>query len=239
MDGVLRLALCPASRDLENTMPRTLSLIATCALALCVCVCSPARGQDSPSLGDLARQAQKDREKEKASKPAAKVLTNDDLPSGPGGASGGLSGNLGQFVHPPADGKTAAAASPEERLAAMDAVLDKLESLDRTTLVRNALNGKVVDFPGRARWEERLLAAKQDYLVRGRDLVQKAREIVSSADGLKGKPDPNDPRVKELSAQLQALIGEAVRTDSALQAVVMEGRDLAAQADTSQEAPKK
>ena len=117
----------------------------------------------------------------------------------------------------------------------MDAVLDKVESLDRATLIRNALNGKDVYFPGRAKWEERLLAAKLDYLVHGRDLVQKARQIVSSANGIEGKPDPNDPRVKELGAQLQALIGEAVRTDSALQAGVMEGRDLAAQAGTPQE----
>ena len=212
-------------------MPRIVSLMAACAMALCLC--SPARSQDSPSLGDLARQAQRD--KEKSSKPAAKVLTNDDLPSAPGGASGGLSGNLGQFAHPPTDGKSSAAPTPEQRLAAMDAVLDKVESLDRATLIRNALNGKDVYFPGRAKWEERLLAAKLDYLVHGRDLVQKARQIVSSANGIEGKPDPNDPRVKELGAQLQALIGEAVRTDSALQAVVMEGRDLAAQAGTPQE----
>lgn len=211
-------------------MPRTFRLIAACAMALCLC--SPAKSQDSPSLGDLARQAQKD--KEKANKPAAKVLTNDDLPSSPGGASDGLSGNLGQFAHPPTDGKTSAP-TPEQRLAAMSAVLDKLESLDRATLIRNALNGKDIDFPGRGKWEERLLAAKEDYLVHGRDLVQKARQIISSSNGLEAKPDPNDPRVKELSAQLQALIGEAVRTDSALRAVVMEGRDLAAQASAPQE----
>src|SRR5579862_5450665 len=192
-------------------MPRNLTFVAICALALCACV--SVRAQDSssssPSLGELARQAQKDKEKEKANKPAAKVLTNDDLPSSPGGTSAGLSGNLGQFVHPPTDGKPTAP-TPEQRLAAMGAVLDKLESLDRATLIRNALNGKDIDFPGRAKWEERLLAAKQDYLVHGRDLVEKARQIVSSANGLTGKPDPNDPRVKELSAQLQALIAEAV-----------------------------
>ena len=59
-------------------MPRTLHLLASFALAAALGL--PAQGQDSPSLGDLARQAQKD----KANAPAAKkVFTNEDLPSGP------------------------------------------------------------------------------------------------------------------------------------------------------------
>jgi hypothetical protein len=54
---------------------------------------------------------------------------------------------------------------------------------------------------------------------------------VASADSLKGAgvQDPNDPRVKEMGVKLQVLIREAVRSDSAFQAVMMEGRDLAAQ----------
>ena len=48
----------------------------------------------SPSLGDLARQAQKDKDKTK--KPTAKVLTNDDLPSGSGGASSTLGADAGR-----------------------------------------------------------------------------------------------------------------------------------------------
>jgi hypothetical protein len=210
-------------------MPRSLNVMAACALALVLCPLS--RGQDSPSLGDLARQAQKDKEKDKAAKPAAKVLTNDDIHSGQGGVSDALGGGFGQVGQLP-DPKTAAAASPEQKLAMMEAVLDRLESLDRATLIRNALNGKDVDFPGRAKWEERLLAAKELYLVHARELVQNARQIVTSADSLKGNQDPNDPRVKELGAKLQALARDAVRTDSALQAVVIEGRDLAAQAGT-------
>ena len=38
--------------------------------------CAPGHAQDTPSLGDLARQAQK----EKAKDPPKKVFTNDDLP---------------------------------------------------------------------------------------------------------------------------------------------------------------
>ena len=55
-------------------MTRILTLIAACALALATF--APARAQDatppsSPSLGDIARQAQKDRDRDKANKTAA------------------------------------------------------------------------------------------------------------------------------------------------------------------------
>jgi len=208
-------------------MPRRLSLIAACALALVTC--ASARAQDSPSsspsLGDIARQAQKD----KANKPPAKVLTNDDMSSGSGGSSALLDGSAGQSEQMASGNKSGAAPSPTEKLAKMEALLDQVESLDRATLVRTALEGKDSDFPGRAKWEERLLAAKQAYVTQARDEVQKAREIVASADSLKGVQDPNDPRVKDVKAKLQSLVREAVQTESAFQAVMIEGRDLAAQ----------
>ena len=210
-------------------MSRHLTLIAACALALVAC--ASMRAQDSssssPSLGDLARQAQKD--KDKTNKPTAKVLTNDDLPSGSGGASATLGGGLGQTAQLSSGSKPGADLSPAEKIAMLETVLDRVETLDRATLVHNALNGKDVDFPGRAKWEERLFAAKETYVTQGRELVQKARQIVASAESLKGNQDPNDPRVKELSVKLQSLIRDAVRMDSAFQAVMIEGRDLAAQ----------
>ena len=215
-------------------MSRRLTLIAACALALAAC--ASMRAQDSssssPSLGDLARQAQKDKDKDKANKATAKVLTNDDLPSGSGGASTVLGGGFGQTAQQTSGGKAGADPSPAEKLAMLESVLDRVEALDRATLVRNALNGKDVDFPGRAKWEERLLAAKQTSVAQARDVIQKARQIVDSAESLKGNQDPNDPRVKEMSARLQTLIRDAVRTDSAFQAVMIEGRDLAAQGAT-------
>lgn len=216
-------------------MTRNLNLIAACALALVIFV--SARAQDSqsapssPSLGDLARQAQKDKEKDKANRAAAKVFTNENLSSNPGGVSDGLGGGFGQMAQMPAGSKSGEALTPAEKLAKTEILLNYLESLDRTTLVHNALSGRDVDFPGRAKWEERLFAAKQVYVEQGRDMIQKAREIVASADSLKGAAaqDPNDPRVKEMGVKLQVLIREAVRSDSAFQAVMMEGRDLAAQ----------
>jgi hypothetical protein len=212
-------------------MARNFILIASCALALAIC--ASARAQDSqpasPSLGDLARQAQKDKDKDKASKPSAKVLTNDDLPSGSTGGATALGGGFGQFALQPAGSKPGADPTPAEKLNTLEAFLSQVDSMDRATLVRSVLNGKDTDFPGRAKWEDRLVAAKEAYVKQSRELIQTARQILAGADGLKGAQDPNDPRVKEMSAKLQNLVRDAVRTDSSLQAVIIEGRDLAAQ----------
>src|ERR1700676_4151503 len=123
-------------------MPRSLSLTAACALALAVC--APGRGQDSPSLGDVARKAQKD----KANKPQAKVITNDDMPSGSGGISSALGGGPGRVVQPGSTGKPDEVQSPAEGLEKLQAVVDQLDSLDRATLASNALGGNDSNFPG-------------------------------------------------------------------------------------------
>ena len=204
-------------------MPRSLSLIATCALALIFC--SPGRGQDSPSLGDLARKAQKD----KANKPPAKVITNDDMPSGSGGNSSALGGGLGRVVQPGSASKTNEFQSPAENLEKLQSVVDQLDSLDRAALVSNALGGNLSDFPGRARWEEKLVAAKQTFVSQIRAQLQKARQLVAEAEGMKGVQDPNDPRVKRMSLKVQQLAEESVQYSAAFQAVIMEGKDLAAQ----------
>src|SRR5579872_2750512 len=116
-------------------MARNSILFAACALALVTF--APARAQDSssssPSLGDLARQAQKDKDKEKGSKPAAKVLTNDDLPASSSGAFAPLAGGFGSAAELPPGGKPGAEASPTEKLAMMEIVLNRLESIDRAT----------------------------------------------------------------------------------------------------------
>jgi hypothetical protein len=232
MKGVSADVRRPGLRSEEDKMPRRLSVIAACALALVIFASAHAQGSPSsaPSLGDLARQAQKDKDNDNASKPAAKVLTNDDLATSSGGASGGLDGALGQVAQPAAGSNSGAAPSPAEKLAKMEALLDQVATVDRASLVRTALEGKDTDFPGRAKWEERLLAARQSYVAQARGEVQRARQIVATADTLKGVQDPNDPRVKDLKASLQGLVRDAVQTESAFQAVMIEGRDLAAQA---------
>jgi hypothetical protein len=202
-------------------MHRNMSLVAVSALALMFSL--PAHAQDaSPSLGDLARQAQKD--KEKANKPVAKVFTNEDMPSSGVGASAVLGSGSGAA----ASGPVGANLSPAEQLAQLDAIVNKVESVDKATLIRNVLKDKSdVNFPGRAAWEQRLFAARDTYVMQARSVLEKARQIVASADSLKGTQDPNDPRVKEVSAKLQTLVRDAVQTDAGLRAVIIEGHDLA------------
>jgi hypothetical protein len=203
-------------------MPRRLILIAASALALVVC--SSGQGQDSPSLGDVARQAQKD----KANKPPAKVITNDDMPSSSGGIAPALGGGTGRVMQPGAAGDPGAIQSPEEGLQRLQAAVDHLDSLDRATLAKDVLEGNTSDFPGRAKWEEKLFAAKQTFVSKTRIVLQKARQLTSTAEGIKDAEDSNDARVKNLGAKLQQLVEETQGNSASFQAVVMEGKELAA-----------
>ena len=204
-------------------MPRSLNLIAACALALAFC--STGRGQDSPPLGDIARQAQKD----KANKPPAKVITNDDIPSSPAGISVALGAGPERAAQPEDAGKPDAVQSPTEGLARLQSVLDQLDSLDRATLASNVLEGNTSNFPGRAKWEEKLFAAKQTFVSENRAVLQKMRELEVSAQGMNDVQDPNDPRAKNMSAKLQQLVHESQQNGEAFHAVMTEGKDLAAQ----------
>jgi len=203
-------------------MTRTGSLIAVCALALSFC--PSGRGQDSPSLGDVARKAQKD----KANKPVAKVFTNDDMPSNSGGISSALGAAPAPTAQPATSGKPVAAQSVAESFQKLQSQLDQLDSMDRATLVNNVLQGNTSNFPGRARWEEKLFAAKQAFVSQSRDVIQKATQLEASAEAMKGSSDPNDPRVKSDTAKLQQLIQESQQTSTSFQAVIEEGKDLAA-----------
>lgn len=211
-------------------MPRTSYLIAACALAL---VCSaPGRSQDSPSLGDLARQAQKN--KDKTSKPVAKVITNDDMPSTAAASSSPLAPAPAPAASSPsasksdAAGKPDAIPSPEESLAQLQSTLDKLESVDRATLIKDIL-GNAPNFPGRAEYEEKLIAAKESYISKCREVLQEARQLEDSAKSMKDVQDPNDPRVKRLATKLQQLFQASQQNNTDFQAVIAEGKQLAAQ----------
>lgn len=206
-------------------MSRSLNLFAACALALVFC--APGRAQDSPSLGDVARQAQK--KKEKANKPAAKVITNDDMSS----KSGGIAALPGISPQPAAGGNSAAAGnsadpvSPEDGLQKMQAALDHLDSLDRAGLAMEVLDGNAVNFPGRAQWEQQLFAAKQTFVAQTRAVVQKTRQITAAAAGMQDVKDPNDPRAKDISAKLQQLVAETQQNAATFQAVADLGRQMA------------
>jgi len=221
-------------------MPRSLHLFAACTLALAVGFCLPGEGQDAPtpSLGDVARQAQAQKDKDKGKPPAKKVFTNDDLSSGSGSGSSSTSPGLGNVtqpgVQPGAPGKPAAAAAspststaPSDQLEQIASLLGQLDSLDRATLAKNVLQGNDTDFPGRSAWEERLFAAKQAFVAQEHEITTKASQYQAAS-----KQSPTDPRAKSLSDQLDQLMQEAARSSAAFQAVATEGKELAGQSSS-------
>jgi hypothetical protein len=193
-------------------------------LAAIVSVLStPGRSQDSQSLGDLARQVRS----QKSTVPPRKVITNDDLPA----ASADTILGLEKPVDLAGSAKPGADSSPLASLSQWESVVKQIDSMDRATLLKLALHGANPDFPGHANWEERLFTAKQAYVSQGLDLIQRAKQLLASAQTLKSaQASVDDPRVKELDESLKGLVRESVRSDAAFEAVVLEGRDLAHQA---------
>ncbi len=195
---------------------------------------TPACAQDQPpqpSLGDVARQARKDKEKNKAQ--AKAVITDDTLPSskGLGGlAASDLGGSQGS------GDAGSAMARALDRVNEAEVNLKKLDALDRATLAKAVLLDNDVDFPNRRNWEDKLFAAKEHYVSHGRELIGELKQIVADAraqqasPGGQGKMSPDDPRAKEMIRKVQEIVQDAVRTESAYQAVVVEGWDLAKQA---------
>jgi hypothetical protein len=195
-----------------------IALTFTCFIAMLVG--SPARSQDSPSLGDLARQAQKDKDKDKTNKPQAKVITNEDMPSSSGGMGPGL-------------GRAGANQSPEASLQMIQQAVDHLDSLDRATLATDVLEGNSTDFPGRAQWEQKLFVAKQTFVAQTRGILQRARQLTAAAASIKDAENQNDPKVKSLAARLTQMVQETEQDGAAFQAVVVEGKQLAAHSAAS------
>jgi hypothetical protein len=184
---------------------------------------TPGRSQESQSLGDLARQL---RSQKSAAQPGT-VITNDDLPS----ASAVTILGLEKPVDPTSSSQPGTDSSPLASLAQWESVVKQIDSIDRAALLKLALHGANPDFPGRGNWEERLFAAKQTYVSQGRELVQRARQLLTEAHALKSaQANADDPRVKELGESLKEVVRESVRADAAFQAVILEGRDLAHQA---------
>lgn len=184
--------------------------------------------EQQPSLGDVARKARKDKEKNAAA--PKKVLTDDDMPSSSTKALSGLS-DLGSS---PTSGDATPLAKGMAAMDHVEDILNKLEPLDRPTLAKAVLMDNDVEFPGRHSWEDKLYAAKEHYVSHCREIVREGRRILEDAQALKtaqgGKLDQTDPRAKEVVHKVQELMQDAVRTDTAYQAVVMEGWDLAKQA---------
>lgn len=183
-----------------------------------------AHSQDSPSLGDVARQAQKD----KANKPAAKVITNDDMPSGSGSISSALSGGANHVEASGAAGNSDSTHGPAEALQKLELTLDHLDSLDRANLAVEVLAGNESNFPGRAKWEEKLFNAKQKFVAQTRAAVQKTKQLTAAADQIKDPQGADDSRIKNLSEKLGQVAQETRENGAAFDAVIEEGKTLAA-----------
>lgn len=192
---------------------------------------TPVVAQDQPSLGDVARQARKDKENQNNAKPKT-VITDDTLPS-----SKGLAGlSLADVGSSQGSASGDALARASAKFAEAEANLKILDGLDRPTLAKAALLDNDVDFPNRRGWEDKLFVAKEHYVSHERDLIVELRQIIAqaqswkSAQGADGKLSPSDPRVQQMKQRLQEIIQDAIRTEEAYRAVVVEGWDLAKQA---------
>jgi hypothetical protein len=187
--------------------------------------------QDQPppqrSLGDIARQARKDKEKN-VPKPKT-VITDENLLS-----SKGL-GGLGDLGSSQAVGDSSAMDKALSKLEEAESELNKLDTLDRATLAKAVLMDNDVDFPNRHNWEDRLYSQKQHYVSHERELIVEVKKTVAQVESWKAslggqKLDPNDPRVQQLKSRVVEIIQDALRSEQDYRAVVMEGWDLAKQA---------
>ncbi len=207
-------------------------------LALALEICPVVRSQDPPpqqsapppSLGDVARKYREEKAaKEKTQATAKNTFTNDGFMSGKSSAL------LGPGVTDAARGR-ATGSEFSDALAKMDEAtlsLDALGALDRATLFRNATQGITVDFPGRKEWEDRMVAAQQNYVVRGKELIQSTKALMIQAMTLHDA-QPNlsedDPRVKSFISSLQNKMIEAQKLAADFKAIVDEGHQRALQA---------
>jgi len=186
-----------------------------------------AQDQQPQSLGDIARQNRRDKEERaKSGAPPAKVFNDENMPSG-----GASKVDLAQLA--------SSTAAPSERIAAArrsmargEQFLNMLDPMDRTTLASLALQGQNSDFPGRRAWEEKLFAAKQQYVAHGRELFRQTNDLLSYVESLTagGKVTPSDPRVTDIMHRALELVQDANKTDADFQAILLEGQGLAKKA---------
>jgi hypothetical protein len=189
----------------------------------------PSQPQAPPSLGDVARQARKDREKN-AAKPKT-IITDDTFPSNNGLSGAGLA-DLSSPKSSVGDGSMANALAKVEEA---EAELKQLDALDRTSLAKVVLLDNDVNFPNRRAWEDKLFAAKQHYVSHEGELIVELKKMMAQVESWKSaqgsqKLDPSDPRAQQLKSRITEIIQDALRTEQNYRAVVMEGWDLAKQA---------
>jgi len=193
--------------------------------------------QDQPSVADAARAAAAAKKNKAAasssSDPSSKtVITEDSI--GSGAATPSKPGGVANSA--------AAAADPTDKFKSLDeawgrlqltqSALDQLEPLNKPELVNLVLQGNTTDFPNRAQWEDKLFAAKTNYVQRSRQLVAATQQMLADIADLQkqGSLQASDPRVQALAKKGKQLTQLATRTESDFQSVVNEGKNALLQA---------
>ena len=223
-------------------MLRKLSLL-TAFGGLLLTPWAPVRAQDQPqSLGDVARQNRKD--KEKNATPPKKVLTDDNF--GAAGKSDGTTvaatgaavPDLSSLAAPGTSGK----AGDESPMAkawngigrAQDS-LDRLAPLDRASLAKVVLEGNDVNFPNRRAWEEKLFIAKERYVAHSRQLLGEMKDLLTNAQSMRdanggARVGTDNPQAQQLIGRAQQVMNDAKVTEAEFKAVMDEGLAQAKQA---------
>jgi len=199
----------------------------------------PVYAQDqAQSLGDLARQNRKD--KEKNATPAKTVLNNDNFGSGKasGGSSAGSSSAGSSAAAASLSGLSAPGNSGDDSpmgkawtgIGNAEGALDKLAPLDRSTLAHVVLENNDVDFPGRRAWEEKMFVAKERYVAHSRQLLDEMKDLMQNAQAMQsGSAKADGPQAQGLMGRAQSLLSDAQNTESAFKSVMQEGIDQAKQ----------
>lgn len=198
---------------------------------------APAAQQDQPSVADAARAAAAAKKDKAAASSSANtssktVITEDSIGSGVVTSSKpGSSANAAAAAADPAD-KFKSLDEAWGRLQMTQSALDQLEPLNKSELVNLVLQGNTTDFPNRAQWEDKLFAAKTNYIQRSRQLVASTQQMLADIADLQkqGQLQASDPRVQALAKKGKQLTQLATRTESDFQSVVNEGKNAVLQA---------
>jgi hypothetical protein len=177
-------------------MPLRLSRIAI-ACAMTLVFCASGRSQNAASVND---------QKNKDNQSVTKVNMKQKMQSGSSSGSTGVAGKTAQVGH--------LATGSLDQLAPF---LDQLSSMSRAALVKDALQGHDVNFPGRKEWEDKLMNARDTFISECRVLLQRAQQMGSPAGG--------QSTVQE---QIQDIVQDFQKAGAAFLAVIAEGQKLAA-----------
>jgi hypothetical protein len=203
--------------------------------------------QDQPSVADAARAAaaaKRDKAAAASSSNSAStnpsssnsssktVITEDSIGSGAVLSPKSGSGANSAVAAADSTDKFKSLDEAWSRLQMTQAALDQLEPLNKPQLVDLVLQGNTTDFPNRAQWEDKLFAAKTNYIQRSRQLVAATQQMLADIADLQkqGQLQASDPRVQALVKKGKQLTQLATRTESDFQSVVNEGKNAVLQA---------